>query len=46
LSEILGGLLCTYPHSPLSGADEVSGQSWQLATAIHDGGDDGRIVSE
>jgi hypothetical protein len=35
-----------YPHRPLSGADEVSGQSWQLATAIDDGGDNGQILSE
>jgi hypothetical protein len=35
-----------YLPPPLSGADEVSGQSSQLATAIHDVGDDGRILSE
>jgi hypothetical protein len=31
-------ILCTYPHPPL-GADEVSGESWQLVTVIHDEGD-------
>jgi hypothetical protein len=28
----------TYLH-PVLGADEVSGESWQLVSAIHDGGD-------
>ncbi len=37
--KILGRLLITYPH-PLSGADEGSGQSWQLlVTAICEKGD-------
>jgi hypothetical protein len=30
-----GQILCTYLHL-LSGADEVSQESWQLVTAIHD----------
>ncbi len=38
LPKILGGLLHT-PLYPLSEADEVHGQSWQLTTAIHDEGD-------
>jgi hypothetical protein len=38
LPEIVGGLLYTYLDR-LSGADEVSGESWQLVTAIHDEGD-------
>jgi hypothetical protein len=38
LPEIVGGLLYTYLDL-LSGADEVSGESWQLVTAIHDEGD-------
>jgi hypothetical protein len=33
-----------YLH-PLPGADEVSGELWQLATAIYDEGD-GLILSE
>jgi len=37
LHKISGRLLYTNLHPP-SGADEVSGQSWQLVTATHDGG--------
>jgi hypothetical protein len=37
-AQILGGLLYAY-LCPLSGADEVSGESWQLSTAIHNEGD-------
>jgi hypothetical protein len=33
--KILGKLLYTYLHPP-TGADEVTGESWQLVTAIHD----------
>jgi len=32
-------LLCTCLHSPSEGADEDSGESWQLVTAIHGEGD-------
>ncbi len=28
------------------GTDEVSGESWQLVTAVHDEGDDGLILCE
>jgi hypothetical protein len=34
----LGGLVYEYLH-PQSGADDISGESWQLVTAIHDEGD-------
>jgi hypothetical protein len=44
LPEILGGLLWTYMHR-LLGADEVSGESWQLVNAIHDESD-GLILCE
>jgi hypothetical protein len=37
-------LSCTHLHPP-SGADEVSGQSWQLVTISYDEGD-GQILSE
>ncbi len=37
LPEILGRLLCSYLHLA-SGADEVSGKSWQLVAAVHDEG--------
>ncbi len=37
LPEILGRLLCSYLHLA-SGAEEVSGKSWQLVAAVHDGG--------
>jgi hypothetical protein len=32
----MGRVICTYLH-PLSGADEVSGESRQCVTAVHDG---------
>jgi hypothetical protein len=35
LPEILSGLLYSYLH-PLSGADEVHWEYWQLVTVIHD----------
>jgi hypothetical protein len=38
LPKFLGRLLYAYLH-PLLGADELSGWSWQLVTAIHDEGD-------
>ncbi len=38
LPEILGRFLYTYLH-PLLGAGELSGESWQAVTAIHDEGD-------
>ncbi len=38
-NQILGGLLFAYLHPPL-GANEVSGYSWQLVTAICYEGDD------
>ncbi len=44
LPNILGRLSLTYLHLQ-SGADEVSGESWQLITAIH-GEDDGLTLSE
>ncbi len=43
--EILGRLLFANLH-PLAVADEVSGQSCHLVTAIHDDGDDGLILCE
>jgi hypothetical protein len=43
--EILGSLLFAYLH-PLAVADEVSGQSCHLVTAIHDDGDDGLKLCE
>jgi hypothetical protein len=38
LPKFLGRLLYAYLH-PLLGADELSGLSWQLITAVHDEGD-------
>jgi hypothetical protein len=38
LPEILGKSLYTY-FDPLLGVVDVSGESWQLVTAIHDEGD-------
>jgi hypothetical protein len=38
LPEIFGKSLCTY-FDPLLGVVDVSGESWQLVTAIHDEGD-------
>jgi hypothetical protein len=37
-------LSCTHLHPP-SGADEVSGQSWQLVTVSYDEGD-GQILCQ
>jgi hypothetical protein len=35
----LGGQIIVYFLHPSPGADEVSGESWQLATAAHGEGD-------
>jgi hypothetical protein len=45
LPEISGPSLYTYLH-PLSGADEVSGTSWQLVTATCDEDDALKLYEE